>query len=185
MATKRKGSRTGGASAPAVARVTAQGRRELIVLARPEAGVRAIPGAPVLAATPAAAETLNAVLEASGATLTPLFGASEARARRGMPAAPGAPDLGAYYVVSADDDKLDDLVASLQALESVEAAYVRPAGEAPVLRDSVAAPLADEAPPATPNFSARQGYLDAAPGGIDARYAWTRPGGRGAGVCFR
>src|SRR5213078_1835241 len=29
---------------------------------------------------------------------------------------------------------------------------------------------------------ARQGYLEAAPGGIDARWAWTQAGGRGAGV---
>ncbi|MCA9541390.1 MAG: S8 family serine peptidase, partial [Myxococcales bacterium] len=41
---------------------------------------------------------------------------------------------------------------------------------------------AEAAPPATPDLSARQGYLDAAPGGIDARFAWTRPGGLGAGV---
>ena len=29
---------------------------------------------------------------------------------------------------------------------------------------------------------AQQGYLDRAPAGIDARFAWTRPGGRGQGV---
>ena len=28
----------------------------------------------------------------------------------------------------------------------------------------------------------RQNYLDVAPGGVDARYAWTQPGGKGAGV---
>ena len=44
------------------------------------------------------------------------------------------------------------------------------------------APDGNDAPPATPNFTLRQGYLDAAPGGIDARWAWTRPGGRGDGV---
>ena len=43
-------------------------------------------------------------------------------------------------------------------------------------------PCADEAPPVTPNYEARQGYLEPAPAGIDARYAWTRPGGTGAGV---
>jgi hypothetical protein len=37
-------------------------------------------------------------------------------------------------------------------------------------------------PPATPDFTGRQGYLDAAPGGIDARWAWTQPGGRGNNV---
>jgi hypothetical protein len=39
------------------------------------------------------------------------------------------------------------------------------------------------APPAqSPDFTPRQGYLDGAPGGIDARFAWTLPGGRGRGV---
>jgi hypothetical protein len=43
-------------------------------------------------------------------------------------------------------------------------------------------PLTDEPPPQTPDFTDRQEYLDAAPGGIDARYAWTVPGGTGVGV---
>lgn len=34
----------------------------------------------------------------------------------------------------------------------------------------------------TPDLSANQTYLDAAPVGIDARYVWTIPGGRGDGV---
>jgi hypothetical protein len=44
------------------------------------------------------------------------------------------------------------------------------------------APLAAEPPTTTPDFTSHQGYLDAAPGGVDARYAWGRPGGDGAGV---
>jgi hypothetical protein len=43
------------------------------------------------------------------------------------------------------------------------------------------APL-DLSPSPTPSFESRQGYLDAAPGGIEARFAWTKPGGRGDGV---
>lgn len=43
-------------------------------------------------------------------------------------------------------------------------------------------PLLAESPPVSPSFEARQGYLGAAPGGIDARYAWTVPGGRGSGA---
>ena len=39
-----------------------------------------------------------------------------------------------------------------------------------------------EAPPASPNFTARQGYLNTAPVGVDARYAWRFPGGRGSNV---
>ena len=37
-------------------------------------------------------------------------------------------------------------------------------------------------PPSTPDYSPRQGYLDAAPNGIAARSAWSRPGGAGQGV---
>ncbi len=44
------------------------------------------------------------------------------------------------------------------------------------------APQAEEAPAVTPDFTPRQLYLDAATTGIDARYAWTLAGGRGAGV---
>lgn len=40
----------------------------------------------------------------------------------------------------------------------------------------------EEASVSTPDLSVRQGYLDGAPGGIDARYAWTVPGGSGEGV---
>ncbi|WP_222440866.1 S8 family peptidase [Siccirubricoccus deserti] len=49
-----------------------------------------------------------------------------------------------------------------------------------MLNDAV--PLPEEAPPASPDFTGRQGYLDAAPGGVDARWAWTQPGGRGDNV---
>lgn len=43
-------------------------------------------------------------------------------------------------------------------------------------------PLAETPPSTTPDFTSRQIYLNPAPAGIDARYAWTLPGGRGAGV---
>ncbi|WKX74786.1 S8 family serine peptidase [Zobellia laminariae] len=41
----------------------------------------------------------------------------------------------------------------------------------------------DDAPPITQNLTNNQGYLNAAPQGVDARYAWTLPTyGRGNGV---
>ena len=43
-------------------------------------------------------------------------------------------------------------------------------------------PTGEDAPPITPDLVLRQGYLEIAPAGIDARYAWTQPGGRGTGV---
>jgi serine protease len=44
------------------------------------------------------------------------------------------------------------------------------------------APLPAPPPAVTPNFTADQGYLNAAPGGIDARFSWTIPGGNGSAV---
>ncbi len=66
------------------------------------------------------------------------------------------------------------LVKQLEALKSIEAVYAAPRAEP-------ASHLA------TPNFVSNQGYLDDANpqtggGGVSARYAWTLPGGRGAGV---
>ncbi|MFI5804140.1 S8 family peptidase [Streptomyces sp. NPDC051561] len=39
-----------------------------------------------------------------------------------------------------------------------------------------------EGTPATPDFTGRQGYLRPAPEGVDAYWAWSRPGGCGEGV---
>lgn len=64
------------------------------------------------------------------------------------------------------------LVAALNALPLVEIAYAEPPGTDPQA----------DAPPTTPDFEFQQGYLDPAPGGIDARYGWTVPGGTGTGV---
>src|SRR3546814_1776606 len=59
-----------------------------------------------------------------------------------------------------------------------DAAATGPSGEWVNIMQSLEA----DAPPVTANFTARQGYLNAAPGGIDALYAATVPGGRGAGI---
>jgi len=44
------------------------------------------------------------------------------------------------------------------------------------------APLPQPEPAVTPDFTGNQGYLGPATNGIDAQYAWTIPGGNGAGV---
>jgi hypothetical protein len=120
------------------------------------------------------------------ATLTPLFGASEERLRYEASAVAAytdvpVPDLSVYYRVEAPGRDLDKLASNLLEVETIEAAFVKPPAEpAQFLNDMTSAP--EEAPPITADFTARQAYLDAAPGGIDARFAWTVPGGRGAGV---
>jgi Subtilase family len=173
------------------------GRRELVVIAAPDAGLQALASG---VRSDAGAETtsLNAVLARHGALMRPLFGLSEHRLRANVAGAvtsdlvpDGMPALERFYHVDAADDRLETMAAELLEHPLVEAAYVKPAGALPVavveeiiaaapLNDMVPAP--GDAPPATQDFTARQGYLDAAPGGIDARYAWTVPGGSGSGV---
>ncbi len=169
--------------------------RELIVIAKSGAGLRA--GERGITAAAADAAPLAALLAESGAVMRPLFGASEERVRaRSLEAGidhGGGPAPWNFYHVEADDGALDGLAARLFEQELIEAAYVKPGGQLPTLladrpHATDAAPINDmqprlvDAPPATPDFTSQQGYLDAAPGGVDARYAWTLNGGGGAGV---
>jgi len=131
---------------------------------------------------------LNSVLSKSEATLVPVFG-NEDRVAIAMAAALQSPDavdlptLNSYYRVVADDEKLDELAYKLLETDVVDAAYVKPPMQPPVIfEDAIQPPNPQEAPPVTPNFNARQIYLDAAPAGIDARFAATAPGGKGQGV---
>lgn len=156
---------------------------ELVVMVHPEAGLRA--GAEELVAAAADPKPLAETIGAAGAELTPLFGASEQRLR--VEAATAAaqtgaapPDLSVYYQAEGAKDPAA-LAEELAALDIVEAAYVKPPTEPPAFLTDLA-PQAAEPPTTTPDFSSHQGYLDAAPGGVDARYAWGRPGGDGAGV---
>ncbi|RKG97176.1 peptidase S8 [Corallococcus sp. CA053C] len=71
------------------------------------------------------------------------------------------------------------LVAKLDALPSVETAYAEPAAEPaavnwPNMMPSLMA--------VAPNLQGEQGYLGAAPAGVDANYAWTVAGGNGEGI---
>ena len=179
-------------SLPSKPAISPVGRRELIVVATQDAALRASPSGLASAAN-VDVSSLADVLGQHGATLQPLFGVHEdhlkAEAAAVASTAMGeVPDLSVYYHVQAPDANLDALAAELRAHDLVDAAYVKPAGEAPVMTPFVAtmlndmAPLAADAPPVSPDFSTRQGYLDAAPGGIDARFAWTQAGGSGAGV---
>jgi hypothetical protein len=209
MATRRKqSSGPGGGSPPGNGADTTlrngPGERELIVIAAPEAGLRAR-GDGVASAAGADVRALSAVLEKFGGVMRPLFGVSEEQVRREMvseaPSA-GSPmhDPAGFYRVEAPDESLDELALQLQAQPAIAAAYVKPAAELAVatVRPGIGgieiadvrvdapindmAPLPEDVPNATPDHTARQGYLDAAPGGIDARYAWTLAGGRGVNV---
>ncbi len=101
------------------------------------------------------------------ATMHPLLDASDEALRR-------------LHEVLAPDEALDALAARLRSLPFVDAAYVKPADALPVC--AMPPPRAPSDGEETPDFTARQGYLGAAPAGVDAAAAWAVPGGRGAGV---
>ncbi len=162
--------------------------RELIVVAKADAGLRATPET-VASIAGANVTSLNSVLSDYSATLVPVFGNEDRVAQATSPSMLGAavaadvPNMTTYYRVVAEDDRLDALADKLLETDVVEAAYVKPPALPPVFfEEAILPPNPQEAPPVTPNFNARQIYLDAAPAGIDARYAATVPGGKGQGV---
>jgi serine protease len=84
-----------------------------------------------------------------------------------------APNLLTYFLIRCPADvNADEVVRALLDAPAVETAYV----QSPPLPPPVNGP-------ANPRYGS-QGYVQAAPGGIDAAYAWTFPGGNGAGIGF-
>lgn len=78
------------------------------------------------------------------------------------------PDLNTAYILRVPKGmKANELIDELNALDAVE----------------IAEPMALPAPdPVAGNYQAQQGYLNAAPGGVDADYAWTQLAGAGGNV---
>ena len=157
---------------------------ELVVVMRPQAAFRASAGR-FLSATGEKVSDVAKVLARHGATMKPIFGPTEERviARQAAhSAAAQAPmeDLSVFYKVEVPEGRMDQLQGELARNELVEAAFVKPGVECPRINDMAAAP--EEPPPATPDLTARQIYLNAAPSGVDARWAWTQSGGRGRDI---
>jgi hypothetical protein len=83
------------------------------------------------------------------------------------------PDLSLYFYSPVEGPGVAAAtVAQLNARDEVEIAYFEPPTEVASI----------ETPATTPNFESGQTYLDPATDGVDARAAWTLPGGSGDGV---
>ncbi|MFF3459864.1 S8 family peptidase [Streptomyces sp. NPDC002730] len=170
---------------------------ELIVVARAEARLRADTQG-VRSASGADISALNMFLSDEQLALEPVFG-SEERTRSALPPQPEGPagggrgtlpDLSLFYRVRGGGDRTEELTARLAALPEIETAYLKPgavpARTAPHGATAKARPeeakRLKEGAPATPDFTGRQGYLAPAPEGVDAYWAWQRPGGSGQNV---
>lgn len=102
-------------------------------------------------------------------------------------------DLSLYFEIpllaTIPADQIEHLLEAINQLSSIEIAYAEPPttlASARVFERALGttlinAPLMDVSP-TTPSFDTQQGYLGSAPAGIDARYAWTYPGGSGSNV---
>ncbi|MFJ8309313.1 MULTISPECIES: S8 family peptidase [unclassified Streptomyces] len=157
---------------------------ELIVVAR--AGARLRIGAEgVRSASGADTTALSMFLADEQLALEPLFGREErlAQAPEGF-SRDALPDLSLYYRVRGGAERAEELTARLAALPVIETAYVKPGAVPAALtdRDEESVERLKEGAPATPDFTGRQGYLNPAPEGVDASWAWRRPGGSGEGV---
>lgn len=96
--------------------------------------------------------------------------------------------LGRYFVrkyptALSKGDAISELYA-LQADRNVELAYFEPKVEDAVMLARMQASPTQQPPVSLQlqNFEGQQFYLEAAPSGVDARYAWTLPGGTGKGI---
>ncbi len=163
-------------------------RGELIVIANPAAMVR-VDGTGVPFAAMANTRSLADTFAPPNINLVPLFGRPEEQIRmRGL--APmavefgdtegPAPDLSSFYRIDAPPERLRELAEQVRENEAFEAAYIKPFTELPFFHTAV--PTRDDPPPVTPDFLSRQGYLRAAPDGIDVDHARTFDGGDGRGV---
>ncbi|ELZ95816.1 serine protease [Haloferax mucosum ATCC BAA-1512] len=170
-----------------------RGEPELVMVAKPDVKLRARPEGLTSAAN-ADISPLSDVLDEEGATIEPLFGATEERLRADVESVASqsdtdVPDLSLYYAVHTDAERMESMAERLNELDAVESAYVKPpaepadaVGEIEVGELNAMTPTDDAPPVNTPNFVSRQGFLDAAPEGVDAHYAWNFAGGRGDGV---
>ncbi|WP_405538514.1 S8 family serine peptidase [Streptomyces sp. NBC_00075] len=153
--------------------------QELIVVARPEARLRARPDG-VRSAADADVSALGRFLGAEQLVLEPLFGSEERLRRSGSTGAAGLPDLALFYRVRGGERRVRELRAGIAELPGIDTAYVKP-GALPAASRTTGAGAA-EGVTVTPDLTGRQGYLKPAPEGVDAHWAWERPGGTGRGV---
>lgn len=157
-------------------RINVASQRELIVVS--ESPLNPVEMTATTVSPRAALSGVNEILAKFSATVAPVFGRSKTEAAsRSIAEIPLAEDAYRLVRVAADDSKLESLAALLNEHPEVSAAYIKPQVFPPI----APAPAGIGAP-ASPSFESSQGYLNAAPNGVDARFAWNIPGGKGDGI---
>jgi len=183
--TPRRGGSNPAASNPTSTSLRYPSAPEIVVVAKPDAGLRTTVAHPLGVTSTAGADvsSLAAILK-DGVRMSPLFGHSEDRLRMQSSVARAAgvelPELSLFYRVEAPPERAEEVAEQIRDLDVIATAYVKPPAEPPLLNDMTPSPI--DAPPVTPNFTASQFYLGAAPAGVEALWAHTRAGGKGNSV---
>lgn len=170
-----------------IANVSSPAPRELVLVVDPEAGLR-VRGEKVISITDADVTALNDLIRDEQAIIQPLYGVSEEWLNERtsftdiLMGVEQRLDLSIFYKITAPDERLEALAEKFRELSLIHSAYIKPGAELPFI-DKGIEPFHGPPPGSiTPDFTARQRYLNAATAGIDARYAWTQRGGSGEGV---
>ena len=141
---------------------------------------------------PGAAEPWAAPLDDAEVLVTgPLFDRPEAaltadRATASAQSGRPMPDLRGWRSVRLRGERpaIDRTLARLRDQPAVLTAFEAPVAELPFVPMKGSTFASGSCPVRTPPYHERQGFLGPAPGGIDARAAWAKPGGRGEAVWF-
>ncbi len=159
---------------------------ELIVIVQEDAGIRSA-GPSLASRSGRKVSGLNSIMQSNKASFSPIFG-TESRVENISGAAAETLEkanvhLTTFYKVDTNKN-LNEVAKELLNDGIVEAAYIKPPAEPPVIIDEDMSPpdFNEDAPPVTPNLVSRQIYLNPAPAGIDAKYAWTLAGGKGNSI---
>ncbi|WP_367106743.1 S8 family peptidase [uncultured Psychrobacter sp.] len=162
---------------------------ETVVIMQPDASLRASDGRLETASAEPVSD-IKKLLDKYQASMRPMFGSTEERIERELLAesAEGVvdmpmPQLSRFYKLEVDDSRAQEAAAALAKLSQVEAAYVKPGAEPPIMLDEQVTSLQNDlGVPVTPDFISRQIYLDPSPVGVDAYFAHSQAGGRGQDV---
>ena len=138
--------------------------RHLVVVARPDVDAAAVERA----------------LEREGVRARPVFAETSERLRREVPGERGRA-LARYFRVYGTPRSLTGLARRLRRRGLIDAAFGTSEIGLPAVPRYMR-PRQNPPPAITPNFTRFQRYLEPSPLGVDARYAWSIPGGRGGGV---
>lgn len=162
---------------------------ETIVVMQPDAGLRVSDGR-FETTTAEPVSDIKKVLERYNARMIPMFGSTEERVQQEMLAESAEsvmdvpmPELSRFYKLEVDEERAQEAAEAMAHLSQVDASYVKPGAEPPVMLDEHVRLKQDE-PTATvtPDFVSRQNYLEPSPIGVDAYWAYERAGGRGQDV---